>query len=101
MTDFEKAQKNLKNDMFILFILELIIHIFSLITDIFNFWTIVLSLVFAMGYIFAIKGKKIAGIIGIVVGILMMLTILFGDIIDFVLGLFVLIHSVKYNKLFI
>lgn len=34
-----------------------------------------------------------------VVGILMMLTIISADILDFLLGLFVVLHSSKYNKL--
>ena len=45
------------------------------------------------------KGNKNAGIIGIIIGILMMLTILSADILDFLLGLFVLIHSIKYIEI--
>lgn len=99
MKEFEKAQKNLKNDMLVLFILELIILVFSLINRSFNFFTLIFAVLLIIGYIYAKKGEKAAGTIGIIVGILMMLTILTVDIIDFVLGLFVLLHSLKFNKL--
>lgn len=99
MAEFEKAQKNLKNDMIVLFILELIIFVFSIVNNAFNFFAIIFALFLLACYIFAKKGTKAAGTIGIVVGILMMLTILTGDIIDFLLGLFVVMHASKYNKL--
>ncbi|MBQ4263699.1 MAG: hypothetical protein IJB83_05635 [Bacilli bacterium] len=99
MKEFEKAQKNLKNDMLVLFILELIILVFSLINRSFSFFTLIFAVLLIIGYIYANKGEKVAGTIGIIVGILMMLTILTVDVIDFVLGLFVLLHSLKYNKL--
>ena len=99
MSEFEKAQKNLKNDMLALFVLELIIFIFLIINNSFNFLALIFAIMLFVGYLFAKKGQKTAGIIGIIVGILMMTTILSGDLIDFLLGLFVLIHSVKYNKL--
>lgn len=85
--------------MFALFVLELIILVFSIITNAFNVFTIVFAILLFVGYTFAKKGTKIAGTIGIIVGILMMLTILAGGEIDFLLGLFVVIHSSKYNKL--
>lgn len=99
MSKFEKAQKNLKNDMLVLFVLELIIFIFLIINNSFNFFALIFAIMLFVGYLFAKKGQKTAGTIGIIVGILMMTTILGGDFIDFLLGLFVLIHSVKYNKL--
>ena len=98
MTEFEKAQKNLKNDMLVLFILDLIIFFFSLINKV-NFFSLVYAVILFIGYNEAKKGNKNAGIIGIILGILMMLTILSADILDFLLGLFVLIHSVKYIEI--
>ena len=95
MTEFEKAQKNLKNDMLVLFILDLIIFFFSLINKV-NFFSLVYAVILFIGYNEAKKGNKNAGII---IGILMMLTILSADILDFLLGLFVLIHSVKYIEI--
>lgn len=97
--EFKKAQKNLKGDMIGLFILELIILVLSIIIKEFNFFTIIIAALLFLGYIFAKMGTKTAGIIGIFIGIMMMLTILAGDIIDCLLGVYVLIHSLKYNKL--
>ena len=96
---FEKAAKNLKNDMLLLFILELIIFIISLVRSNINIFSIVFAIFLFIGYLFAKEKRKQAGIIGIIVGILMMSTILFLDLADFLLGLFVVLHSVKYNKL--
>ncbi len=98
MMEFEKAQKNLKNDMLVLFILELIIFFFSLTTKA-NFFTLVYAAILFIGYTEAKKGTKNAGIIGIIIGILMMFTILSADIIDFLLGLFILMHSIKYIEI--
>ena len=99
MTEFEKMRNNLKNDMIVLFILELIISVFSIIANNFSVFSIIFAILLFVGYTFAKKGTKTAGTIGIIVGILMMLTILTRNIIDFLLGLFVVIHSLKYNKL--
>jgi len=44
--------------------------------------------------------EKVARIIGLVIGILMMISILSLSLIDFLLGLFLFIHSLKYNKEF-
>ena len=101
MKDFKKAQKNLKNDMLILFILELLVFVFSIFSSLFNltFTSVIFAILLFVGYNYAKKGEKKAGTIGIVVGILMMLTIIGADILDFLLGLFVVLHSSKYNKL--
>lgn len=100
MNVFEKAQKNLKNDMIVLFVLELIILGFSIYTENINIFSIGFAVFLFIWYILAKNGSKSAGIIGIIVGILMMLTIITDDIIDFLLGLFVIMHSAKYNKSF-
>ena len=84
--------------MIVLLILELIIFVFSLINNSFNYYTVIFLILSFVGYYLANKGVKVAGTVGIVVGILMMLTILKADIVDFVLGLFVVIHSSKYNN---
>ena len=100
MTDFEKAKKNLKNDMITLFILELVAFgLLYFVKDTFHAFSLGFAVFLFIGFILAKNGFKAAGIFGIVVGILMMLTIITGDIIDFLLGLFVVIHSYKYNKL--
>lgn len=100
----EKIKKNLKNDMLVLAILYLLLIVFQIITYKTINFDVIKSAIFAtllfFGYIKAKNGDKIAGIIGLVVGILMMLTIINIDIIDFLLGLFVFIHSLKYSKHF-
>lgn len=100
MNDFDKAQRNLKNDMIVLFVLELIILVFSICTGNINIFSIGFAVFLFIGYSLAKNCSKSAGTIGIIVGILMMLTIITGDIIDFLLGLFVVMHSSKYNKSF-
>lgn len=85
--------------MMVLFILELVILVFSLINGSFSISTVVFAALLFIGYTYAKKGEKTAGTIGMVVGILMMLTLLSGDLIVFLLGLFVVLHSSKYNKL--
>lgn len=103
MKAFKKAQKNLQNDMIVLGILELLIFAGSIflrqyISTIMTFTSIGFAIVLLIGYDFAKKGKKSAGTIGMIVGVLMMLTIISGDIIDFLIGLFVVIHSSRYNE---
>ncbi len=99
MDEFKKVQKNLKNDMIVLFILELIICGFLLSDGELNIFSVVFAIFLFIGFILSKNGSKLAGMIGIIFGILMMLTILLGDMIDFLLGLLVVIHSIKYNKL--
>ena len=41
-----------------------------------------------------------AGIAGIIMGCVLIATILIGDIIDCVVGIFLLIEAIKYNKLY-
>ena len=94
ITLFEKSQKNLKNDMLVLGILTILLAVFK-INIIFN---IVYAILLFAGYFQAKKGKKSAGTIGIIVGILMIVSIVQGDIIDTILGLFVFTHSVRYNE---
>ena len=53
-----------------------------------------------IGIKFSKDEKKIAGTIGIIVSILMILSILSLNIVDFLLGIFLLIHSIKYQKMF-
>lgn len=100
MSDFEKAKKNLKNDMIALFVLEIIGFALSIGIDKINYFSLVFAILLLVGFLLAKNGSKAAGIVGIVTGILMMFTIILGNIIPFLLGLFVLIHSLKYNKLY-
>lgn len=90
MNEFEKAQKNLKNDMIFLFILGLIGCGYSMyIGELYIFFIILTDFLF-IGFILSKNGSK-----GIIVGILMIMS---ESIIDILLGIFVTIHSIKYNK---
>ncbi|MEG2848553.1 MAG: hypothetical protein RR904_07345 [Bacilli bacterium] len=100
MNEFEKVQKNLKNDMIVLFILELIILGFSIYFGNMSIFALVFAVFLFLGFFLAKSGSKTAGTIGVIIGILMMLTIITGNIIDFLLGLFVILHSFKYLKAF-
>lgn len=100
MGDWAKVQKTLKNDMLLLSILEIIIVIFAITQNSLNIPTIVFAASLFAGYFLAKSGKAAAGTIGIIVGILMALTIIGGDIIDFLLGIFLIKHSSNYNKFF-
>ena len=99
-----KIVKNLKNDFLVLAILSLIVSIGIFILykeDIMIRFGIQIgyTLLLFWGYTMAKQEKKSAGILGIIIGILMILTV-FSSIIDALLGLFLLIHSIKYKKLF-
>ena len=58
MSDFEKAQRNLKNDMIVLFVLQLIVVAYSIFHGPFNYFSIVYAILFLAGYYFAKKEKK-------------------------------------------
>ena len=101
-----KIVKNLKNDFQVLAILSLIVSIgiFILYKEDSNIMIrfgiqIGYTLLLFWGYTMAKQEKKSAGILGIIIGILMILTV-FSSIIDALLGLFLLIHSIKYKQLF-
>ena len=57
MSDFEKAQRNLKNDMIVLFALQLIVIAYYIFDDFFNYFSIVYAVLFLAGYYFA-KNRK-------------------------------------------
>lgn len=95
MNEFEKAKKNLKNDMIFLFILGLIGCGYSMYIGELYIFSIILTVFLFIGFILSKNGSRAAGILGIIVGILMIMS---GSIIDILLGIFVTIHSIKYNK---
>ena len=99
-----KMVKNLMNDFLVLAILSLIVSIgiFILYKEDSNIMIrfgiqIGYTLLLFWGYTIAKQEKKSAGILGIIIGILMILTV-FSSIIDALLGLFLLIHYIKYKK---
>lgn len=104
MTDFEKSKKHLKIFFIVLGILQVLSvgltiynNGFELLTAIFGFIYIAL---YITGYITASKGEKFAGTVGIIMGCVLIATILLFDILDFAVGIFLVIEAVKYNKLF-
>ncbi len=97
--DFKKLQKQLINDFLVLGILSLISAIYYLVTKS-SFFNIIYTILLFVGFYYAKKGNNIAGKIGVITGILLLLTIINLDIIDFILGIFILNRSIKYNKHF-
>ena len=92
-----KAAKNLKSDMVILMIFQIIIVLLTLsefnISSGIRIGCVVLYLVcIGLADDFALA----AGFLGIVVSCTLMINIIAGGIIDFILGVFVMIHSIVY-----
>lgn len=107
MKDFEKMRKYLQRDFELMMVLYIIFSIPSLLLGRINEFIalyigirIVVIILFGFGINFAKKGKMSAGIFGIIVSILMILS---KGIITLLLGIFMLIHSIiylcNYNKL--
>lgn len=100
-TTYTKEQDMLNKDFAFLFICQIIgiglfIYLFIRRESFFNFYSIPFLVLLYYGKVESIKGTKRAGQIGLVTGFLMMLTIIQYDIADFLLGLFLVIHSNKY-----
>ena len=91
-----KYQKTLHNDFIMLLILEIIMIIYSLTSQegVINIFNIIYSVLSIIGFVLTLNNSKFSWIIGIVIGIAMMLSIMTFDIIDALLGLFVIIHSI-------
>ena len=96
MKDFEKMRKYLQRDFELIFVLDLIFSIpemiifpsaISIVIGILNF------VLLGFGIYYSKKGKMVAGILGIVTGILM---ILGSSFVTGLLGIFLIIHSVVY-----
>jgi hypothetical protein len=99
-----KYQKMLKNDFIFLIIIRIIvlalmtfnISIFQNGIESLNLLEFFIGLVFLIiGVKTADNGLKIAGIIGIVYGVLMIITL---SLFDLFLGLFLVLHSISYLK---
>lgn len=100
-TTYTKEQDMLNKDFAFLFICQIIgigffIYLFIRRESFFNFYSIPFLVLLYYGKVESVKGTKRAGQIGLVTGFLMMLTIIQYDIADFLLGLFLVIHSNKY-----
>ncbi len=106
MKDFEKMKKYLQRDFELMIVLYIIFLILGLLVAKFNVNILYLGIRLAVivllgfGISFAKKGEKTAGVFGIIVSILMILS---NSIITLLLGIFMLIHSIiylsNYNKL--
>lgn len=92
-------QKKMVNYFLLLMFISLAIAVY---VSIYQFQVItvlhygLIVLFHVVGYLNATKKKKIAGYIGVLVSITMILAILEHDIIDMLLGIFMLIHSIIY-----
>lgn len=100
MRDFEKVKKNLVSDFTFMLIINSYLFIDSLLeigllgSGKYTFISALLSVILLIvGIIFTKKGTSIAGVIGIIIGLLMILS---GSIIYLLLGIFVIIHSSVY-----
>ncbi|CCX36417.1 unknown [Clostridium sp. CAG:1000] len=60
MKGFKKAQKDLKNDMLVLFILELLFFVFSIFSSSISltFTSVIFAILLFVGYNYAKKGEK-------------------------------------------
>lgn len=95
----KKKSNLLANDFLVLMFWSLAVTIFVTVYDfnIVNFCHYVaIILLHIIGYKLAVNNKRIAGLIGIIVAICMILTILENDIIDMLIGIFILMHSIIY-----
>ena len=89
--------------MLVMGILQVISLVLMLTTGEFKVISLIFGLVYAalyfVGFLSAKQGTKMAGTAGIVMGCVLIATILIGDILDCVVGIFLLIAANKYNKL--
>lgn len=97
---FILLQRRLKLDMLIILIFQIINVGLSLFKNNLNIFIVINLILVSFGYFESKKGTKKAGIIGIIIGILMIISIFNFEIFDFMLGLFILIRSIKYNNEF-
>lgn len=103
MPEFEKSKKTMKIFMLVMGILQ-VISLVLMLTAEFEVISLIFGLVYIVlyfvGFLSAKQGTKMAGIAGIIMGCVLIATILIGDIIDCVVGIFLLIAAIKYNKLY-
>lgn len=96
MKDFEKMRKYLQRDFELMFILYIIFSIPGFLMGVNAlFIGIRLAVVILLGFgiSFAKKGEKNAGVFGIIVSILMILS---NSLLTLLFGAFMLIHSIIY-----
>ena len=97
MKDKEKMRKYLQRDFELMLVLDLVILIAGIVLSSYDTKQLIVGLVdvalLGLGVYLAKKGGVAAGVIGLIVGILMILS---GALITAILGIFMAIHSVIY-----
>lgn len=103
MKDFEKMRKYLQRDFELMMVLYIIFSIPGLLLGVNALYIgirLVVIILLGFGISFAKKGEKNAGVFGIIVSILMILS---NSLVTLLFGAFMLIHSIiylsNYNKL--
>ena len=103
MQEFEKRKKTMKIFMLVMGILQ-VLTVVLMLTKEFDIISLIFGLVYialyVVGFLSAKQGTKMAGTAGIIMGCVLIATILVGDLIDCVVGIFLLIEAIKYNKLY-
>ena len=103
MPEFEKSKKTMKIFMLVMGILQ-VLSLALILNSKFEIISLIFGVVYvalyAVGFLSAKQGTKMAGIAGIIMGCVLIATILIGDILDCVVGIFLLIEAIKYNKLY-
>ncbi len=103
MPEFEKSKKTMKIFMLVMGILQ-VLSLALILNSEFEIISLIFGVVYvalyAVGFLSAKQGTKMAGIAGIIMGCVLIATILIGDILDCVVGIFLLIEAIKYNKLY-
>ncbi len=100
MKNFKKVKNLLKQDLIVIFILELLVIGYQMYDNDIKILNIVLAFTVLFGYFCAKEESKVSGIIGIAIGSAMILIsfLSIGSLLDLILGLILIIHSVNYNN---
>lgn len=92
-----------KNNFITLGAIQLVVIILSLIDD-FNLMELVIAVVsfvlFFIGFCLADNKKKSAGYMGIIIGVLLLMSIVIKDYLSALIGISLIFNSIKYIKNF-
>lgn len=92
----DKVARQLASDFLVLGVFVVIILILSLLSGSFNFFNIIHLVIIVAGHSAAKELKPSAGVFGIIMGICLIISF---NLIDSLLGIFILIRSIRYNAL--
>lgn len=100
MKNFKKVKNLLKQDLIVIFILELLVIGYQMYDNDIKILNIVLAFMVLFGYFCAKEESKVSGIIGIVLSSAMLLISFLdiGSLLDLIIGIILMIHSVNYNN---